>query len=426
MHTAFKEADILLPGEEIDMSRWSVIACDQFTSEPEYWEAVRNTVGSAPSTLSMFLPEVYLEEGNTEERLEEISRVMKERLTSGFFRTYPDSMIYVRRIDSSNKLREGLVGCIDLEEYQYEPGSHSPVRATEATIPDRLPPRVHIREKAIFELPHVMVLIDDEEGSVIEKAGENYQKLEQIYDFDLMLGGGHISGYLLDPDTQNRVKKALEALSQPETLKKKYPGLKNADMIFAVGDGNHSLASAKEFYEQLRRSHPEEDLSDHPARYALVELVNLHSSALEFEAIHRIIRDVEPEHFRDEMKKELGLEEIEEREEGTDQTFDLIIAGKKKHYRIGRPQSKLTVANVQSFLDWYTERYGGKTDYIHGARTVEELSRKIGYAGILLPDMKKEELFPAVMQDGILPRKTFSMGHAQDKRYYTECRKITK
>ncbi|MBR0382886.1 MAG: DUF1015 domain-containing protein [Eubacterium sp.] len=426
MHTIFKEADILLPKKDVDMSRWSVIACDQFTSEPEYWEAVKDTVGGAPSTLSMFLPEVYLEEGNTEARLREISRVMEERLNSGFFHKYPDSMIYIRRIDSSNNLREGLVGCIDLEEYEYYPGSHTPVRATEATIPDRLPPRVYIREKAIFELPHVIVLIDDEEGTVIEKVGTDCEKLETIYDYDLMLGGGHITGYLLDQAAQKSVKEALEHLSQPEIMKKKYPGIKNADMVYAVGDGNHSLASAKEFYEQLKRSYPDEDLSDHPARYALVELVNLHSKALEFEAIHRIIRDVEPEHFEEEMIKKLGLEETEDKQADSGQEFDLVIAGKKKHYRISKPQSKLTVANVQNFLNWYTEEYGGKTDYIHGARTVIELSRKIGYAGILLPDMKKEELFPAVMQDGTLPRKTFSMGHAQDKRYYTECRRITR
>lgn len=470
MRDAFLPADILLPAEKLDMTRWSVIACDQYTSEPDYWDQVKDIAGEAPSALSMIFPEVYLEDGDMEDRLARIHHSMKEYMSRGVFREYKDSMIYVRRIDSSGNLREGLVGKIDLDCYEYEKGSHSMVRATEETVPGRLPPRVHIRENADLELPHVIMLIDDIDQMVIEPLGRDLPGMEKVYDFDLMLGGGHLSGYLLDEGQKERVRDGLRKLDDPAWYKKRYSLEDEKPMIFAVGDGNHSLASAKAYYEKLKEENPGLDLSDHPARYALVELVNLHSPSLDFEPIYRIVTRVNPRHLMEKM-----IEEMDLHQEGQGQSFEMVFAdasdqktsdqgmpdgmtsdqnqsdgkasdqdmpdGKapdqdrpdrdihhedlqRKIFVIGKPVSELAVGSLQAFLDDYTGRYGGKIDYIHGEETVLSLSRREGTVGFLLPTMHKNELFSAVMADGALPRKTFSMGHARDKRYYTECRRI--
>ncbi len=427
MRDAFLPADILLPTGSVDMSRWSVIACDQYTSEPDYWEKVRDITGSGPSALPMIYPEVYLEDGDMEDRLAGIQDAMEEYMSQGVFRQYKDAMIYVRRIDSSGNLRQGLVGKIDLECYEYEKGSQSMVRATEETVPGRLPPRVRIRENANLELPHVIMLIDDMENTVIEPLADNLDDMEMVYDFDLMLGGGHLTGYLVNEEQQERIISCLRKLDDPECYNNRYDLHDEKPMIYAVGDGNHSLASAKAYYEKLKREHEGEDLSDHPARYALVELVNLHSPSLVFEPIYRIVTRVDPRHMMEKM-----IEEMDLHQEGQGQSFEMVFADpsgqgiRRKVFVIGKPVSELAVGSLQSFLDAYTGRYGGKIDYIHGEDTVLSLSRREGAVGFLLPTMHKSELFPAVMADGALPRKTFSMGHARDKRYYTECRKIQK
>lgn len=419
--TAFEGADILLPDKEVDMEKWSVIACDQFTSEPEYWEKVKNLVGDSPSTLDMILPEVYLEQENREERLKNIEASMNTYLREKVFTEYKDAMIYVERTDSIGNVRAGIVGKIDLEQYDYSKKSASFIRATEATVAERIPARVEIRNSAVLELPHVMLLVDDAGRHIIEPCEKEKEHLPLLYDFDLMMGGGHLCGYLLGKEEKERIEKELSFLADPKCFSDKYNVKDCPVLLFAVGDGNHSLAAAKAYYEQLKAAHPGEDLSEHPARYALVEIVNLHSPALKFEAIHRIVTDVHVEDLLSKMDAALHI-----KKEGKGQTFYTIYNGKKKKCVIDRPTSKLTVGTLQRFLDGYLAQNGGKIDYIHGEEVVESLAKEKDSIGFILPDMGKEELFPTVIHDGALPRKTFSMGHAQDKRYYTECRKIRK
>ena len=424
MERAFFPADILLPKNGIDMGKWSVVACDQFTSEPEYWEKVEELVGGESSTFRMILPEVYLEDEDVDERLETIRNSMKGYLSGEIFEEYKNAMIYVERTDSTGKMRAGIVGCIDLEQYDYHKGSTSLVRATEATVVERIPPRIRVRENAQVELPHIMILIDDKERTVIEPCKEWKADCKLLYDFDLMMGGGHLKGYLLGEEEQAKILSAIDCLAVKEQKKSQQviadsTNEKPAVLLFSMGDGNHSLASAKEHYERLKAENPESDFSHHPARYALAEIVNLHSPALEFEAIHRIVTQVNADDLMEQMKQALGLVE-----EGEGQTFYVVRNGEKEKAVITKPTSKLTVGSLQNFLDTYQKENDVKMDYIHGDKTLEALTMQENSIGFILPDMAKEELFPTVIYDGALPRKTFSMGHAEDKRYYTECRKI--
>lgn len=420
MATAFKSADILLPGQNVDMSKWAVIACDQYTSEPEYWEKTKEIVGDAPSTLNLILPEVYLEEEDADARLERIHVSMNRYEETGIFTEYKDSMIYIERTDSTGKVRAGLIGKLDLEEYNYQKGSKSQVRATEATVIERIPPRVKVRRGAEIELPHIMILIDDDKKTVLEPIGTKTDSLRKVYDFELMQGGGSIQGYLLGTEEQKAVDEALTALCDLDTFNEKYGLHEENTLLYAMGDGNHSLATAKEFYEQLKKANPDKDLSNHPARYALVEIVNLHSPALEFEAIHRILTEINPDDLMAKMTETLGIAK-----EGEGQKLIMVKDGQEEEIVITKPCSKLTVGSLQSFLDEYLKETGGKIDYIHGTDTLKNLTKQPESIGFILPDMGKEELFPTVICDGALPRKTFSMGHAEDKRYYIECRKIT-
>ena len=433
MGKVFREADIMLPTDGTDLSRWAVVACDQFTSEQEYWEQAADYVGKAPSTLSLILPEVYLDRPDTEARLDQIHRTMGEYIRKDLFLTLPQSMIYIERKDSRGKIRQGLVGCVDLEYYDYKGESSSLVRASEATIPQRLPARVKIRENAVLELPHIMLLIDDDKKTVIEPLAEKKQGMERLYDFHLMLGGGHLSGYKLDSEEIDRVTRSLDQLEDMKAFEDKYQAKGYPLMVYAVGDGNHSLAAAKLYYENLKAAHPDRDLSRHPARYCLVEMVNLHSPALEFEAIHRVVKDVDVDRLLSDLLEELALTEetsgtrtgmTEEEPATSRQSFVIVRKGRHRRYTIGQERSKLTVGSLQRFLDDWCPLHGGEIDYIHGEDGVDSLSMDDRTVGFLLPQMKKRELFPTVIFDGALPRKTFSMGHAQDKRYYMECRRI--
>lgn len=417
MSNAFKSADILLP-QNIDMEKWSVVACDQYTSEPEYWEKTEEIVGNAPSTLRLILPEVYLEDSNVDERISDIHKNMEKYIADGIFKEYKNAMIYVER-QTADGIRAGIVGAIDLEEYDYRKGSSSSVRATEATVVERIPPRIKVRNKAPLELPHIMILIDDAKKTAIEKLSEKKQELTKVYDFELMQGGGHITGYLLGEKEIAEVTAALDELGNADKFNEKY-GLENQSvMLYAMGDGNHSLATAKEYYEQLKRENPDKDMSKHPARYALAEICNLHSDALRFEAIHRIITGVDVGKLLDELKNALGTEE-----NGDGQYFTVVNGSTDEKLYITKPISNLTVGSLQQFLDGYISKNGGKIDYIHGEDVIRRLAADDNSVGFLLPDMGKEELFPTVIKDGALPRKTFSMGHAQDKRFYTEVRRI--
>ena len=418
MSTAFKSADIFLP-KNTDMEKWAVVACDQYTSEPEYWEDVCKIAGDEKSTLNLILPEVYLEDKDVDKRIEKIHSNMDEYVNSGVFKEYKDAMIYVERIQSDGKMRAGIVGMIDLEEYDYRKGSKSAVRATEATVVERIPPRIKVRRGAPIELPHIMILIDDDKKTVVEPLEKSKDEFEKVYDFDLMKKGGHISGYVIDKKSQEKVTEALEALGDIDAFNAKYNLNETSPLVYAMGDGNHSLATAKEFYEEQKRNNPDKDLSNAACRYALVEIVNLHSPALEFEAIHRIVNGVNTAALMEEMEVELDLSENK-----SEQMITVVENGNEKNLYVHKPSSKLTVGSLQNFLDKYIKENGGKVDYIHGAEVIRELSKKENSIGFLLPDMGKEELFPTVIVDGALPRKTFSMGHAEDKRFYVEARKI--
>ena len=328
--------------------------------------------------------------------------------------------IYVERIQTDGVLRAGVVGAVDLEEYDYSKGSASQIRATEATVTERIPPRIKVREKAPIELPHIMILIDDEKKALIEPLAEHKDDMKKLYDFELMQGGGRLAGWLLTDALRDELLEKLAKFSEKEAFEKRYGLADTAPLTFAMGDGNHSLATAKAYYEKLKAANPDKDMSSHPARFALAEIVNLHSPALDFKAIHRIVGTADIDQMIAKMTDELGLSE-----EPAEQSFVTVRGGEKKKLYVHKPTSKLTVGSLQNFLDKYLAENGGDIDYIHGTEVVEKLAADGKKIGFVLPDMGKEQLFPTVIADGALPRKTFSMGHARDKRYYVEARKIT-
>lgn len=418
MKVPFKRGNILLP-KDTDMTKWSVIACDQYTSEPEYWADVEKIVGNSPSTLNLTLPEIYLEESDVEERIKKINLNMEELVNSDFFNEYKDSMIYLERTGADGKVREGLIGIVDLEDYSYEKGSQTLIRATEKTVIERIPPRVKVRENASLELPHIMILIDDEKKEIIESLKNKVSENDKLYDFDLMKNGGHVKGYLLNESTMDEVDKSLERLMDKEYFERKYDVTDKGVLLFAMGDGNHSLATAKACYENLKKKIGEEEALNSKARYALVELVNLHSNALEFEAINRVIFNTNSVDLLNKLKEYYNINK-----EGNGQKVRVITNNIDEDWYIENPKSNIAVGSIQLFLDEYLSNNDGKIDYIHGDDVTRELGSKENNVGFIFEAMKKTDLFKTVILDGALPRKTFSMGHANDKRYYLEARKI--
>ena len=418
MKVPFKGGNILIP-KDVDMTKWSVVACDQYTSEPDYWNEVERIVGDSPSTLRITLPEIYLEESDVEERIKKINETMTKYIEDDIFNEYTDSMIYVERTQDDGKVREGLIGIVDLEDYSYEKGSETLIRATEKTVIERIPPRVKIRENAPLELPHIMILIDDDKKEIIETLKDKVTPEDVVYDFDLMQKGGHIKGYKLSSEAMDGVISGLESLADKDNFEAKY-GVNDKDvLLFAMGDGNHSLATAKACYEKLKETMTEEEYLNNPARYALVELVNLHSSALEFEAIHRVIFDTNVEDLVDNLYKYYNINE-----DGNGQKFELITKDYDNTLYIENPKSNIAVGSIQIFLDEYLSSHEGKIDYIHGEDVTKDFASKDGNVGIIFESMEKSDLFKTVILDGALPRKTFSMGHSHDKRFYLEARKI--
>ena len=419
MKIPFKSGNILLP-KQTDMTKWSVVACDQYTSEPEYWKSVSEIVGGEPSTLNLTLPEIYLEESNVEERIKMINKNMNDLLNNDFFQEYKDAMFYIKRTQADGKVREGLIGVVDLEDYSYEVGSQTLIRATEKTVIERIPPRVKIRENASIEFPHIMILIDDPKKDIIEPLANEVSEEDAVYDFDLMKNGGHIKGYNLSEDAIKDINQKLEKLADRNNFDNKY-GVTGKDvLLFAVGDGNHSLATAKACYEAIKKTMSEEEYLAHPARYALVELVNLHSEALEFEAINRVVFDTDPDDLLSELKKYYDVNT-----DGDGQEFVIVLNDREEKLYITNPKSNIAVGSIQVFLDEYLKNHSGKIDYIHGNDVTRELTRSnSNNVGFIFEAMRKEELFKTVILDGALPRKTFSMGHSYDKRYYLEGRKI--
>ncbi len=419
---AFSPADILLPVDS-GLTRWAVVACDQYTSQPEYWERVEQFVGDAPSTLRLILPESKLEGPQVEEEIRRINETMEAYLKENRFRTLENAFLYVERKLHSGTVRNGLLGKIDLEQYDYTVGSQTPVRATEGTVLSRIPPRKAVRQNAPIELPHIMVLIDDPEKTVIEPLArrEEKRKMQRDYAATLMEDGGEVSGWTLSQEQTAAVTEALRALADPARFEAHYKAPGKAPLVFAIGDGNHSLATAKACWEEIKQGVPKGKWMTHPARYALVELVNLHDESLEFEAIHRVVFEVQPEQLiRDLLEAYPGAF----LGEGEGHRFTAVYQGKDAVITVPNPEAQLAVGTLQRFLDRYLEKAGGRIDYIHGEAVVRELAEKPGSIGFLLPGMSKDQLFPTVIFDGALPRKTFSMGEAHDKRFYLEARKI--
>ena len=424
---------ILLPRPGIDLTKWAVIACDQFTSQPEYWAQVEKIVGDSPSTLHLTIPEFFLGKPGMEERIQRAQLKMREYLASNLLEPH-DGLVYIER-SVAQKTRKGLLLALDLDKYDFHAGSHSLIRATEGTILERVTERMDLREGAALDLPHVMVLIDDPERTIIEPLESAKHSLPRLYDFDLMLDSGHLAGYQVDNQTlEDQIIRALRNLADPELYRNKYHLSENQNvLLFAIGDGNHSLASAKSVWDKMKSPAKR----DHPARYALVEIVNLHDPALEFEPIHRVLFGVNQD-FHTAMKQYYGEGVAIISCQGRDKMMDSLVQVGRPGHVIGvvnkqgwalveftRPTSNLAIGTLQPFLDAFVKQ-GGVTgiDYIHGADTFFQLCEQPGVVGFYLPVLGKDELFKTVIVDGVLPRKTFSMGEAHEKRFYMESQKI--
>ena len=410
---AFLPADILFPQVD-DMSKWAVIACDQFTSDNAYWDRVRKTAEGAPSTINLILPEAELGTELEAEHTAVINKTMAEYMEKEIFKTYPRALVYVERTLENGSIRKGLMGMVDLDAYDYSTGSTSAIRATERTVVERIPPRQRVRRDAPIELPHILMLCDDHDKVLIEPIGEKKDSLVKLYDFDLMEDGGHIAGWLVDGKDADEFEAVLARYT--ETVGEKYVGLPGVPMVFAVGDGNHSLATAKSCYEELKANNPGVDLSNHPARFALVELENIHDEAQVFEPIHRVVAGC------DAKKLLKTIEDTWCAEGGFPVKW--YIGEESGVVYLDKAKSELAVGALQTFLDAYLKENEGEVDYIHDDDALIDLAKNANSIGFLLPAMEKSQLFRGVIADGILPRKTFSMGHAREKRYYLEGRKI--
>lgn len=402
----FTPADILLP-QKADMQKWSVIACDQYTSQPEYWDQLRDYVGNAPSSLHMVFPEAYLNQDD-ENRIASINRTMQDYLQNGLFRSYPETFFYVERTLLDGSIRRGLIGKLDLMQYEYGEKSQSLIRPTEKTVESRIPPRVKIREYAALELPHIMVLIDDPGKSVIEPVSDEAGSYETLYDFDLW-EGGRIRGKKVPKEKNQAILAALDSL-----FSRHYD---QGNPAILVGDGNHSLATAKACFEKLRQTLPKEQWINHPSRWALTELVNLQDSALKFEPVHRVVFDTDPKTLLYDLQEAFPAQ-------GNGFPLQCMVQGQEQTIPVGFPAGLLPIGPLQKFLDAWLHTHAGILDYIHDDGALRELASRPGSVGFLLPPMEKDALVPTVQQEGSLPRKTFSLGHSCEKRYYLEARKI--
>ena len=393
--------EILLPQATADMSKWAVIACDQHTSDPAYWQELEEYVKDAPSALRLTLPEIYLSD-DCSDRIAAIARSMRAYREKGIFRKLDKGFVLVERSTPFSPARFGLVLAVDLEAYSYEAGAKAQIKATEATIVERIPPRLKIRESASIEFPHVMLLYDDREDSVLGALKARRDSLEKLYDFDLNMGGGHIKGYFVPESDARSAAQAFSALADEDGV------------VFMVGDGNHSLATAKASWEKIKAGLSEEEQKDHPARFALAEAVNIYDDGIFFEAIHRVVKGVDPEKFAAGILPEKEGEAF------------LVIGGKKRACSFGKDVAG-AVKKADAYIAAYTKANGGEADYIHGEEEIVRITEEQkDSVGILLPKMDKSELFATVKKHGCLPRKTFSMGESAEKRYYIEGKEIVK
>lgn len=432
---------ILLPRENIPLGAWAVVACDQYTQDREYWEKASAATGGAPSTLELILPEVYLKDSDKQDKIEKIHGAMERYLKEGIFREPVEGFIYVERKTSYNRLRKGLVVAIDLETYRWEPFAQSLVRATEATIEDRIPPRMEIRRGAALELPHIMLLVNDPKKEFIEGLGNRLYGQPPLYHGDLMLNSGSIEGYLVTGDNLELCCERLESLSKENI------GEDGSLFLFAVGDGNHSLATAKAVWEEYKKRQQEEGLpieetESNPLRYALVEIVNLYDEGLTFEPIHRVLLHTDAENLIDFCREKLQGEgcfvpdaaTLREKVKNSVSAVGFVFRDSKdkteKYFLLDIDCKGLCISYLQPVLDEYVVSAVGENDkreidYIHGSEEVFRLGAEEGNVAILMPPIAKDSFFSTIASKGPLPRKTFSMGEASEKRFYLEARKLT-
>jgi len=431
--TCFRLPRLLLPRPEIDLTKWAVIACDQHTSEPEYWRRVEGEVGAAPSTLHLIFPEVHLGSTDAPARIGRIQETMRRYLAEGHFREHTGAVYVERTI--GQRVRHGLLLELDLEHYDFRRDSTSLIRPTEGTMVERLAPRIEVRRGAELELPHILVLIDDPAGTVIEPIGAERRQLAKLYETELMLGGGHVAGYALDAARGERAARALRALMDPQAFASHYAVPHGTPvMLFASGDGNHSLATAKAYWDSIKASVGR----DHPSRFALVEVENIHDPALDFAPIHRLLFGVSADvrlALAGEFGPRLTCVDVPSAAamrarvlaaQGGRHAAGLIGPGARfSVIEIADPPSTLAVGTLQPFLDRFVER-GGAThiDYVHGDDALERLATAGGNVGVHLAAVGKHDLLRMVVREGPTPRKTFSMGEAHEKRYYIEARRI--
>ena len=426
--------EILLP-KNIDLKSWSVIACDQYTQDKPYWKNAAESAGSAPSTLNLIFPEVYLNDGDGDARIKKIHETMNSYLDSGIFAS-EEECIYIERKTEYGRTRKGLVVAVDLEKYEWKPGSKALIRATEATVPERIPPRMKIRTGAALELPHIMLLANDEKDLLVGGAGEIAKKSSPVYDGDLMLNSGHITGWrVAGSEAEGLIEKALSSLKKAGTDKD------GNCFLFAVGDGNHSLATAKAVWDEHKKSLSGAELETSPVRYALVEIVNIYDEGLTFEPIHRVIFNQDAgslilfieEKLGGEVKSFASEKELEDfvackNAKGARYGFITTEDGKEKLCVLETSITDLAIAALQPVLDEYLDAHSkdkkNDIDYIHGTEDVVKLGKQANAVSILLPPIAKDSFFATINGRGVLPRKSFSMGEASEKRFYVEARRL--
>ena len=423
----FSPAHILLPSEQIPVGQWGCVACDQFTSDRSYWEKAAQAAAGGPSTLDLILPEVYLEEDDVDARISAIHAAMDDYTRNVLTRAV-DGFIYVERTEQSGRVRQGLVGKVDLEAYSYQRGAKCTVRPSESTVESRIPPRMKVRTGAALETPHIMMLADDPQCTLIEPIAARKNELRKVYEGELMLGGGHVAGWAVeDPAMIDQIETALAALGSQEAFDAKYPDAARRDpLTLAVGDGNHSLATAKACWEELKKTLTPEQQLTHPARWCLAEVCNVHSPAIEIEPIHRVLFNVDCGAvllaliaWSDSNMAGICFGDSKQ------QAFTLAGPHVSNVLSFEDPVAPLTVGTVDEFIEYFMARHSeARVDYVHDEPAVRALTRQGGVA-FLLPPFEKSDLFKGIVMGGVLPRKTFSMGHAEEKRYYIECRKIT-
>ncbi|MFA5880123.1 MAG: DUF1015 domain-containing protein [Candidatus Margulisiibacteriota bacterium] len=436
----------LLPNKTVDLSKWAVVACDQFTSEPEFWHGLSAKIGNAPSTLNLVYPEVFLEENETakQTRLKNITATMKTYLEQGILEEQPQGFIFLERTLPNGKKRQGLMLSIDLEKYNYQKGSTPLIRPTEGTVLERIPPRLRIREKALIESPHVMLLFDDPKNEIFTSLKQNLDNTDKLYDFDLMFENQHLTGHkVTNPNLLSKLKEQFSKLIEPKHFQEKYQLQQTAaPLLFAVGDGNHSIATAKAHWEKIKQTLTEAEKKNHPARFTLAEIVNLHDESLIFEPIHRVLFNVEftdlitsAEKFFSSKQAQISIKELDKkifkqeienlRADKSQQIIGFVTGNQYGALIVKNSPQNLEVGTLQTFLDDYLKNHKETSiDYIHGDDALIKLSSKSHSLGLFLPAIEKQSFFKNVITAGIYPRKTFSMGDAEEKRVYLECRKI--